>query len=148
MGLTAAEVWKDGRWQPLDGFFQGPNGVVIFGDKRAIVRGGIGFDVIDDEAAAARLKGLGAVPVPTTMAVPPPGGPGAVPVPAPPTNDPMPAAPRPMPVPGFGPGGVGPGTTEVLLPDGSVVGGVVFIRFTLDQSMMSPDAVLTLGESS
>ena len=163
MGLTAAEVWKDGNWQPLDGFFQGPDGVVIFGNKRAIVRGGIGFDVIDDEAAAARLKALGAVPVPTTMAVPGFGAPGAVPVSttmsppppgvAPPTNDPMPAAPvpapdrAPMPVPGFGPA-VGGGLTEVLLPDGSVVGGVVFVRFILDPSMFSPDAIFTLGESS
>jgi len=38
--------------------------------------------------------------------------------------------------------------SELLLPEGSVVGGVVFIRFTLDPSMMSPDATLTLGETS
>ena len=142
MAMSAAEVWKDGRWQPLDGFFAGPNGVVIFGDKRAIIRGGgIGFD-ITDEAAAERLKGLGGVPafpVPTTMIVPPPAGPPGPPVP-------MTTAP-PMPVPGFAPG-MGGGATEVLLPDGSVVGGVVFIRFTVDPSMMSPDGIFTLGEAS
>jgi hypothetical protein len=54
-----------------------------------------------------------------------------------------------MDVPGFGPGMMGgAGVTEIILPDGSVVGGVVFLRFTLDPSMMSPDATFTLGEAS
>ena len=162
MAMNAAEVWKDGRWQPLDGFFQGPNGVVIFGDKRAIIRGGIGFDVgPGPDDIARRLKGFDevpAIPVPTTLALPAPGGaPGAgpvttAPVPTPPgvpAPGPRPIAPPPpMAVPGFGPGVMGGVVSELLLPEGSVVGGVVFIRFTLDPSMMSPDATLTLGEAS
>lgn len=149
MALSAVEVWKDGAWQPLGGFFNGPNGVVVFGDKRAIIRGGIGFDVVDDaDAIARRLKGLGAVPavpVPTTVAVPAPDG---APVPVPVTG-PVFSVPPPVAVPGFAPGIVGgAGAAEVILPDGSVTGGVVFIRLTLDPSMMSPDAVLTVGEAS
>ncbi len=37
MALSAVEVWKDGAWQPLGGFVNGPNGVMVFGDKRAII---------------------------------------------------------------------------------------------------------------
>ncbi|MGH8992775.1 MAG: hypothetical protein ACRDZ7_14805, partial [Acidimicrobiia bacterium] len=148
MAMNAVEVWRDGNWQPLDGFFNGVNGVVVFGDgKRAIIQGGFGNAPAD--AVARRLKGLGAVTLPavpsTTMPVQAPGGKPASPVP---TTAPAPAPP-PMIIDRFDPGMVGVGgTSEIILPDGLAQGGVVFLRFTLDPNMVSPDGILTLGEAS
>lgn len=154
MGLTGAEVWADGRWQPLDGIVNGPNGVVVFGDKRAIIRGGAVFDgKVGADAIANRFGGfdvMPAVPVPTTVPVPAPSlPPGAAVVPG--TAPPPVVAPVPMPVPAPGFGGVvggGGGLSQFFLPDGIANGGVVFLRFNVDFSMMSPDATLTIGESS
>ncbi|MGH9039807.1 MAG: hypothetical protein ACRDZ3_06215, partial [Acidimicrobiia bacterium] len=141
MPMSAVEVWQNGNWQPLDGFFNGPDGVVVFGDKRAVF-GQInrGFDITAP-----------AVPVPTTVPAPAPDvapsgrppGVGAVEKPVP--------APPPVAVPGkFDPGAVnGMQVNELFLPEGSVHGGgVIFIRFTMDPSMASSDAIFTLGEAS
>ncbi len=153
LGSSAAEVWVDGRWQPLDGIFNGPNGVVVFGDKRAIIRGGVVFDgKVGADAIANRFGGFSvmpAVPVPTTVPVPAPDvAPGAaVPNTAPPpVMAPVPAVP--VPAPGFDGVMGGGGLSQFFLPPGAANGGVVFLRFTVDFSMMSPDATLTIGEAS
>ena len=134
MPISAAEVWKDGNWQPLDGWLNGPNGVVVFGDKRAIIRG---------------FAGGGGVAFDLPAPAPPAFAPTTMPPPAPGMSEPA-AKPVPMPVPGqLAPDMVnGMALSELQIPDGAVVGGVVFIRFTMDPSMASPDAILTLGEAA